>query len=403
MKISEDQTTYIKNTFTALKSKEDLLSLLNYVKALLYGENVKYFELTQLNYHSQGKLNQNRYGTFFIKKKSGQLRTIHSPNKGLKSIQRCLNVILQTVFEPHNSAFGFVPDKSIVDNAKLHVCKNYVYNIDLKDFFPSIDKARLYKRLHFPPFNLDSAEKPKLANIIAGLCCHEMDVERLENDIWIIKKENVLPQGAPTSPTITNIICERLDRRLAGAAKRFNVTYSRYADDITFSSNHNIYGPESEFIKEIERIITDQNFVIKTSKTRLQKQGYRQEVTGIVVNRDTNVVKRYTKELRMWLYYWEHYGPERAYEYFLPRYRADKGHIKKGTPDLANVISGKLEYLKMVRGYDDNLYKKMLLRFKSVLDNNEISTNRRAHLDKVLNIFDKEGLQKAMESFNPKI
>lgn len=367
MKLQEEQAIYIREAFNSMKSKEDFLSLLNYCKVIVFGAEAIPFGMRQLNYHCNPKNNKARYYSFSIRKKSGAFRTIHAPNKGLKAIQKCLNLILQVIFEPHKAATGFIPDKSVVDNAKVHTGKNYVYNIDLKDFFPSIEKARLYSRLKFPPFNLDN-ERYKLANIIAGLCCQEMEVERIVDEQWIKKMEYVLPQGAPTSPTLTNIICERLDRRLFGAAKKNGLSYSRYADDITFSSNHNKYQKDGEFLKEVERIISDQNFIIKTDKTRLQKKGYRQEVTGLLVNKDVNVQKRYIKELRMWLYYWEQYGYERAYEFFLPRYKAEKAHVKKGKPNLANVIKGKLDYLKMVKGSENRLCSLLSYRFTLCLD-----------------------------------
>jgi retron-type reverse transcriptase len=157
-----------------------------------------------------------------------------------------------------------------------------------------------------------------IANIIGSLCCTEMEVERKnENEEWEKASRNVLPQGAPTSPVITNIVCQRLDYLLSGVAKRFGLKYSRYADDITFSSMHNVYQPKSEFLKELHRIIAEQNFHIKESKTRLQKEGYRKEVTGLLVNEKVNVQQRYIKQMRMWLYYWEKYGYERASGFFL--------------------------------------------------------------------------------------
>lgn len=366
MKLQEEHTTHIREAFSDIKEKEGLLSLLNYCKVVLYGAEAIPFEMRQLNYHCNPKNNKNRYFSFNIRKKSGALRTIHAPSKGLKALQKCLNLILQVIFEPHKAATGFIPGKSVVDNAMIHTGKNYVYNIDLKDFFPSIEKARVYSRLKFPPFNLEN-ERSKLANIISGLCCQEMEVERMEDGQWIKKTEYVLPQGAPTSPTLTNIICERLDRRLAGAAKKNGLTYSRYADDVTFSSNHNKYQKDGEFLTEVERIITDQSFIIKTEKTRLQNQAYRQEVTGLLVNSDVNVQKRYIKEIRMWLYYWEQYGYDRAYEFFLPRYKVEKGHVKKGKPNLQNVLRGKLDYLKMVKGSDNQLYLKLKIRFDALI------------------------------------
>ena len=129
---------------------------------------------------------------------SGAERVILAPAAGLKSIQKCLNLILQTIYVPHPAATGFVPRKSIVDNAKIHSGSLYVYNIDLKDFFPSIDQARVWGRLKHPPFNLNEKNGTlELANIIASLCCEKMDVERLdENKEWQSVARNVLPQGS---------------------------------------------------------------------------------------------------------------------------------------------------------------------------------------------------------------
>jgi retron-type reverse transcriptase len=220
-----------------------------------------------------------------------------------------------------------------------------------------------------------------------------MNVERLNNEgIWETQERNVLPQGAPTSPILTNIVCQRLDYLLTAVAKRFGLKYSRYADDITFSSMHNVYQTDSEFLKELKRIIQSQNFHIKESKTRLQKEGYRKEVTGLLVNEKANVHKRYIKQLRMWLYYWERYGYERASGFFLQQYIADKGHVKKGKPDMANVISGKLDYLKMVKGERNELYLKLKSRFDILLG----STNP---INQLLSIWEFDGINQAMKFY----
>lgn len=395
MRLKDEHINHIRVTFNQMKDKEDLLLLLNYCKEILYGNNTLPFEMRQLNYHCNPKKNNGRYYSFYIRKKSGALRTIHAPNKGLKIMQKCLNMILQVLHDPHKAATGFVPGKSVVDNAKIHIGKNYVYNIDLKDFFPGIEKARIYTRLKYPPFNLDN-ERSKIANIIAGLCCQEMEVERWQDCQWVKKMEYVLPQGAPTSPTLTNIICERLDRRLSGAAKKYGLSYSRYADDITFSSNHNKYQKEGDFLKEVDRIIADQGFFIKKEKTRLQKTGFRQEVTGLLVNSNVNVQKRYIKEVRMWLYYWEQYGYDRTYEFFLPRYKAEKGHVKKGKPNLQNVLRGKLDYLKMVRGEKNSLYLKLKNRFDQLIQVEKTDSSREKHLNIVLDILFEKGIDDAM-------
>jgi retron-type reverse transcriptase len=518
MKLEQSHIDQIRSSFKKMQTREDFLQLMNEAKPLVYGEKAVPFEMKQLTWYSNPKLSKKRYTEFKIKKKSGADRIIHAPVKGLKAIQKTLSFILQCVFEPHHAAMGFVRDKSIVDNARLHSGSKYVYNIDLKDFFPSIDQARVWKCLQLP-FNLniknnqelqksdenatykvlqlvehtvwpketnnilsfiydglylnsgkrmlklkaggyivykvevnsvnkqkgsiniyeeksqydqikelarESSEKENsdfrrtlfsmllylvsthsikssiknsrsnLPNIIAALCCTEIYVERKsELSEWGLVKRNVLPQGAPTSPVITNIVCQRLDYLLSGVAKRFGLKYSRYADDITFSSMHNVYDPESNFLKELHRIIAEQGFHIKESKTRLQKDGHRQEVTGLLVNEKVNVQHRYIKQLRMWLYYWERYGYERAYDFFLRQYMADKGNLVKGKPDMANVIGGKLDYLKMVKGPDNELYLKLKVRFDKLCV-------LVSPLSSILDVWENEGIEKAMEVYSEK-
>jgi hypothetical protein len=480
---------------------------MNEVKPLIYGEKTVPFQLKQLTWYSNPKLAKKRYTEFKVKKKSGADRTIHAPVKGLKAIQKTLSFILQCVYEPHKAATGFVRGKSIVDNAKEHVGSKYVYNIDLKDFFPSIDQARLWRCLQLTPFNLNDKNfiveeeiisevisfddilkeysptqariinntsgdyfhliytiegkekyisikienaitlnglliedkvkeiisdyvvycyktdggnfmklqhknnfrmptrtilhsRLKIANILASLCCTEMEVERKDKltGEWIFEKRNVLPQGAPTSPVLTNVICQRLDFLLTAVANRFGLKYSRYADDITFSSMHNVYQSESDFIKELHRIIAEQGFHIKESKTRLQKEGYRKEVTGLLVNNKVNVQKRYIKQLRMWLYYWETYGYERAQIYFVQHYIAEKGNSVKGKPDMINVIDGKLNYLKMVKGEENPIWLNLKGRLNK-LKLNKGKISRVNYLESILKTIIEEGLDKAMEIY----
>lgn len=365
MTILNHHIAYIQIGFSRMKNEEDFVRLLNYAKRLLIGEKVMPFTVKQLNYYSNPNNFDNiPYTKFLIKKKSGGSREINAPAEGLKLIQRCINIILQCVYNPPKSATGFIPNKSIVDNAIVHSGNNYVYNIDLKDFFPSIDQARVWVCLKNPPFNLTD-NRQLIANLIASLCCTKLVVERKDEQGDFIKIEkSVLPQGAPTSPTISNIVAQRLDILLIGVAKRFNLRYSRYADDITFSSMHNVYQKDSEFIKELWRVIEDQNFIINENKVRLQeKSAYRQEVTGLVVNEKVNIKREYIKKIRLWLYLWETYGYERASYYFLKDYVSDRWYVKPPAPNFANVLLGKLNYLKMVIGSDDKRYKKLSIRF----------------------------------------
>jgi hypothetical protein len=475
MKIEKKHIDYIQAEFSEMQSRQDFLHLLNYTKPLLYGKKFIPFKLKQITFYSNPKNTNKAYKEFKIKKKSGGTRTIYAPENGLKAIQKAIALILQCVFEPHVDAKGFVMGKSIVDNAKVHTGQNYVYNIDLKDFFPSIDQARVWACLQLKPFNLiDKRDKTKeidyksdklhtgirviytdfnekiyykmhfgalyvvdgnfkrygerlkkenidlhedlerylfteknkkeldalissrlnLANMIAAISCAEMEVERKDQKGNFIKeKRNVLPQGAPTSPMFSNVICQKLDKRLAGVAKRFNLKYTRYADDITFSSMHNVYQENGEFLKELSRIIKDQGFHIKESKTRLQKTGYRQEVTGLVVNDFVNVRKRYIKQIRMWLYYWERYGYNKAEAIFLRDYFMDKGHVKSEKPNFQNVLSGKLEYLKMVKGLNNSTYLSLYKRFEKV-------SGYRSIVETVLSEWENDGIESAMKIYN---
>lgn len=369
MKIEKIHIDQIKAQFAIIQCKEDLVKLLSDAKNMHYGKVCKPFQLKALTYYSDPNRSITRYRKFTIKKKSGKERTIHAPAKGLKSILRSLNFVLQCIAEPHNAAYGFVMNKSIVDNAKVHVGNNYVYNIDLKDFFFSFDRKWVKYGFMIEPFELGK-EREELAFFIACLCTHPLEVNG--------KLVNVLPQGSPTSPTITNILCKKLDKRLTGLANRFGAKYTRYADDITFSSPHNIYqkgevpvlnskGHYDNFTTELNRLLKEENLLINERKTRLQKSGYKQEVTGLIVNEKVNVKQRYVKQIRMWIYYWEKYGYVKAEHIFKNDYVADKGHVKKHVSDLKYVLGGKLEYLKMVKGEEDSTYKGLKKRFDKLL------------------------------------
>lgn len=354
----------IIETLNTLDGKTALLTLLNDAKKEYWGDKAYPFELRQITFYSNPASDVKRYKDFEIPKKSGGKRKISAPVDGLKIILKCLNMILQEIYEPSKYAMGFAKNRSVVDNAKKHVNQNYVFNIDLKDFFPSITRARICARLKVKPFDFSD----DIARMISGLCT--MKVTDGENVKY------VLPQGAPTSPTLTNIICDKLDHKLAGLAKRFGLNYSRYADDITFSSSHNVYQEDSDFRQELNRIITEEGFIINDKKTRLLKRGSRQEVTGVIVCEKTNVTKKYVKEIRNLLYIWERYGYNDAVSRFFPIYKVEKGYTKKGNPNLDAVLCGKLLYMKMVKGENDSVYKRLQEKYDSLIDRDNSSINQ---------------------------
>lgn len=352
-----DRETIVKQAHQ-METKEDLLCLLNRMKhdeMEEAGMVDKYYPFTMQNidYYCNPNHAHHRYRKFRIKKKSGGFRQITAPkNPCFKLILHYLNEMFKALYTPSVHAMGFTEGRSVVSNASVHTGQNYVFNTDLENFFPSIHQARVWKRIQLKPLSFSQS----VANVIAGLCA----MRDYEDDGTV---RYVLPQGAPTSPIITNMICDKLDCRLAGLARRFGLNYSRYADDITFSSMHNVYHPDGEFRRELRRIIENQGFTINEAKTRLQKRGARQEVTGIVVSDKLNVLQKYVRDIRNVLYIWKKYGYGTAYNKFFPKYKSEKGHVKKGNPDMANVLDGKLMYLKMVKGDDDSVYVRLKRQF----------------------------------------
>lgn len=338
----------INRRLKEVKTVADFASLLDDIQ---HDEFEKcYYKITakRLRYFSVSK---KRYKSFKIKKKSGGVREINAPCRQLKTLLYLTNIVFKAVYTPSRAAMGFAENRSVVKNAEIHTGHNYVFNTDLKDFFPSIPQARVWKRLQLKPFFFTR----EVASVIAGMCC----CRNAEGQF-------VLPQGAATSPLLTNAICDTLDRRLMGVAKRFGLHYSRYADDITFSSMHNVYQVGGDFRTELVRVITGQGFSINEKKTRLQRTGSRQEVTGLTVNEHTNVARKYCRDIRCILHHWEKDGYDKAYAYFYPKYKHDKGFIKRGEPIMENVVEGKLNYLRMVKGANDSVFKKLSARFNKL-------------------------------------
>ena len=327
----------------------DFAKLLNDVKTDEFRTSKHKITEKQLLHFCNPKTVPNRYKTFHIKKKSGGLREINAPCYQLGVLLYILNTVFKAVYTPSESTMGFTEERSVVTNAQIHIGHHYVFNIDLENFFPSIPQARVWARIQLPPFNFPK----EVANVVAGLCCHtNADMTG-----------NVPPQGAATSPLLTNAICDTLDRRMRGVAKRFGLHYSRYADDMTFSSMHNVYQEGSDFRNEIKRLIEEQGFKMNEKKTRLLRDGVRQEVTGLTVNQRVNVTRKYVHGIRWILHCWEKDGYGKAYALFYDYYKRTKGYIKKGEPVMENVIGGKLNYMRMVKGENNTTYRKLLERF----------------------------------------
>ena len=345
-----------------IKTTKGLLALLNQIKKDELGDKAHAFTLKQLNYFINPKRNRDCYKTFTIPKKSGGVRTISAPVKMLKSFLQYTNILLQAFYDAPDCVTGFVPAKSVVDNAERHTGMNYVFNTDLKDFFPSISKSRVWATLKSKPFEFNDT----IADAIAGLCCTYVNKEGEPDNI-------ALPQGSPCSPILTNIVCHNLDRKLAGVAKRFGLVYSRYADDITFSSMHNVFQEDGEFIKELRSIVEGQNLTINEKKTRLQKKGERMEVTGLVVSDRVNVPREYVRDLDNLLYIWKKHGRASAFAKFAGRY-VQKQNLGQPSFDMERVVAGRLAYLRMVKGEESLVWRRLQKRYNLLVGRTEKST-----------------------------
>ncbi|NIG56296.1 reverse transcriptase family protein [Chitinophaga sp. Cy-1792] len=241
---------------------------------------------------------QTHYQRFQIPKKSGGTRVISAPMPQLKAAQHWILENVLYKITNSTSANGFVPGKSIVTNAIPHIGKDVVVNIDLKDFFPSI----AYKRVKGMFCKLGYSEQ--VATIL-GLICTEPDVDEVMLDnrkFFVAKTERRLPQGAPTSPAITNIICFKLDRRFEGLSAKYGYAYTRYADDMTFSAKGEPAAKIGQLLWAAKKIVAEEGFVLHPDKLKVMRKGDRHEVTGIVVNEKLSLDRTTLRKFRALLH-----------------------------------------------------------------------------------------------------
>lgn len=313
------------------------------------------------------------YRGFFLKKRSGGFREIYEPNRILKGYQHKLLQYLFSI-EPRSKVcvHGFVKRRSIMTNALAHLSggnPTFLLNLDLKNFFPSITFFRVRGVFQKSPFNFSF----ELSTVLAQICTFN----------------GQLPQGAPTSPYIANLVCRGLDRDLMALAKRQRANYTRYADDITFSfsirdSNRLprslcIYdGGLTSLGEELLQIIRKHTFEVNESKTRIASRFRRQEVTGITINTSPNVQRLFIDRIRGALHAWEFHGyiaAESRWVEMISLANSDDtfNHVwgrqtREGKkPKLSNVIWGRLLYLKMIRGTRDALYTKLAEKYNNLL------------------------------------
>ena len=295
------------------------------------------------------------YSVISLKKKSGGQRTIAAPDKRLKHIQRMIYQKIKEMYIPRHPVHGFVENRSVKTNAGSHIGRNHILNLDLKDFFPSISENRvagLFKSLGFDK---------EVSEIVARLCC----------------LNDALPQGAPTSPIISNMICFKMDREFLSFCKDRQIRYTRYADDLTFSMfsrPHLLFsdGPQlpgvvaaEKINAELQDIVIGNGFQLNEGKIRYSGPTSRRKVTGCIVNEFVNVPRIFVEEIRAILHKIEKFG--------LPFMQAEYLAKYKKVTSLEQVIRGKISWLGFIKGQGDPVYRRYADRFNKIFIGNLIN------------------------------
>ena len=250
--------------------------------------------------------NDKKYKRFSVAKKNGGERIIHAPQRSLLLLQKKLAKILYECVEEHKkdnprfwfASHGFQKKRTIVSNAHVHRRRRFVFNLDLEDFFGTINFGRVRGFfINDRMFKLNE----DVATVIAQIACHE----------------NKLPQGSPCSPIISNLIGNILDSRLLALARDTQCTYTRYADDLTFSINKGLFPPDiavevpgGQWVvgEKLHKTIKETGFTINAGKTRMSLRQSRQTVTGLVVNKKVNIKREYYLSVRAMCYSLFNYG-----------------------------------------------------------------------------------------------
>ncbi|WP_104403205.1 reverse transcriptase family protein [Vibrio penaeicida] len=273
------------------------------IAALAGAMGISVSELRFLAYQKDVS-NVSHYQRFSIAKKTGGLRHISAPMPRLKRAQYWLLDNILAKFSVHDAAHGFVTGRSIVSNAQPHVGKAVVINMDLKDFFPSISYKRVKGLFQSQGYSEELAT-------VFGLLTTEPETQELEMDdqTWFVAQgERRLPQGSPCSPAITNVMCRRLDARLQGMADKLGFAYTRYADDLTFSTDS--AEKAQALLWRAKQIVVSEGFTLHPDKTRVMRRHQKQEVTGVVVNEKLSIDRKTLKRFRATLKQIELDGPD---------------------------------------------------------------------------------------------
>lgn len=222
------------------------------------------------------------YHRWTVPKRDGRPRLISAPKPDLKRAQQWIRENVTEHLPVHGAAHGFLAGRSTVTNAEVHAGAELVVKLDLRDFYPTITTPRVKGMFRKAGYG------EQVATIMALLVteCPREEVMIDGRTYHVAIGARSLPQGAPTSPSITNAICLRLDGRMAAMAKKLGFRYTRYADDLTFSWHEKERAPVGRLLRIVNAIVHDEGFQVNREKTRVMRKGRRQKVTGLVINRN---------------------------------------------------------------------------------------------------------------------
>jgi retron-type reverse transcriptase len=285
--------------------------------------------LRWLCFHSEA-VEKPHYVHFYIPKRSGGQRLISAPHQKLAAAQLW---VLKNILEKlsiETEAHGFIPGRSTLTNARPHLKSDVVVNLDLSDFFPSITFPRvrgLFEKLGY---------SPAVATVLTLLCTEPVrrQVEYENRPLWVAVGPRALPQGACTSPALSNQIARKLDRRLQGTCAKRGWVYTRYADDLTFSAPTGHREEIGRLLARVRHLVQEEGFALNPKKGRVQRKGGRQIVTGIVVNQKPGLPREEVRRLRALLHLAQKTGLE--------------AQNRESRPHFQSYLQGKIAYLHMI-------------------------------------------------------
>ncbi|HKV81294.1 MAG TPA: reverse transcriptase family protein [Candidatus Sulfotelmatobacter sp.] len=274
-----------------------------------------------------------------LAKRFDSVRLIEGPKSRLKDLQRQILLWILSEVPPHAVAHGFVRGRSIRTFVAPHVGKRVVLRMDLRNFFPTFGGVRIqnvFRTFGYPE---------RVADLLGGVCTNATPL-----DVWAEIKPDIdlarlaelrqlyarphLPQGAPTSPALANICCYRLDCRLAALSASAGATYTRYADDLAFSGDHDFEKRVERFSVSVAAILQGEGLQVNHRKTRVMRQGVRQHLAGLVTNEKVNIVRRDFDQLKAVLTNCVRHGPE--------------SQNRERRPDFRSHLQGKVSFVAMI-------------------------------------------------------